>query len=156
MRFRAVALIVVGVEGRDSAPSPELSLCREEEPFRVCLDSVDVYGSISFFCLDLGRISSKSTGTPRETRNSLLIRERTQFGGCRGGGATSCDHKERERSVRKVEFASGRDSGGSGGGSVVDGKRAAQCGTIASVIDSRESNDEKSRTGFSGVSQSKS
>lgn len=73
------------------------SLCLRREIERV---SVDVRGELaeglrciegrmSFFCFEAGRISSKSTGTPRETRNSLRIRDRIQFGGWRGGGATS-------------------------------------------------------------------
>lgn len=49
----------------------------------------DSDGSTSFFCLEAGRISSRSTGTPRETRNNLRIRDRIQSGGDRGGGATS-------------------------------------------------------------------
>jgi hypothetical protein len=48
-----------------------------------------IEGRMSFFCFEAGRISSRSTGTPRETRNSRRIRERTQSGGCSGGGATS-------------------------------------------------------------------
>lgn len=46
-------------------------------------------GRMSFFCFEAGRISSRSTGTPRETRKSRRIRDLTQFGGCSGGGATS-------------------------------------------------------------------
>lgn len=48
-----------------------------------------VEGRISFFCLDAGRISSRSTGTPRDTRKRRRIRERIQLGGWRGGAATS-------------------------------------------------------------------
>ena len=59
------------------------------------------YGSINLFCFEGGRISSRSTGTPRLTRKSRLIRERVQFGGCIGGGETSCCQRERERSERK-------------------------------------------------------
>ena len=73
-----------------------------------------VEGRMSFFCFDAGSISSRSTGTPNETKNSRRIRERTQFGGCKGGGATSCDHRERLRSVRKIEYFSGMEYGGSG------------------------------------------
>lgn len=51
-------------------------------------------GRISFFCFEAGKISSRSTGTPSETRNSRLILERTQSGGWSGGGATSCVHSE--------------------------------------------------------------
>lgn len=48
-----------------------------------------VLGRMSFFCLLAGRISSRSTGTPRETRKSRRMRERSQLGGWRGGGAES-------------------------------------------------------------------
>ena len=48
-----------------------------------------VEGRTSFFCFDAGRISSRSTGTPRETRKRRRMRERFQSGGWRGGGATS-------------------------------------------------------------------
>lgn len=51
--------------------------------------SKSIEGRMSFFCFDAGRISSRSTGTPRDTRNSRRIRDLTQFCGCRGGGATS-------------------------------------------------------------------
>jgi hypothetical protein len=67
-----------------------------------------VLGKINFFCLpEDGRISSKSTGTPRLTRNSRRMRERTQLDGCNGGGATSWDHKDADLGVRKSEFAGG-------------------------------------------------
>lgn len=62
----------------------------------------EVEGRISFFCLEAGRISSRSTGTPRETRNSRRMRERIQSGGWRGGGATSWDQREALRWVRKT------------------------------------------------------
>jgi len=70
-------------------------------------------GRISFFCFEAGRISSRSTGTPRETRKSRRMRERIQFGGWRGGGATSWDQSEAERGVRKMGFSEVR--GGSMG-----------------------------------------
>lgn len=57
-------------------------------------------GSTSFFCLLAGRISSRSTGTPRETRKSRRMRLRIQLGGCSGGGATSWDQRDALRSVR--------------------------------------------------------
>lgn len=46
-------------------------------------------GRMSFFCLEAGRISSRSTGTPSETRKSRRMRDFTQFWGWSGGGATS-------------------------------------------------------------------
>jgi hypothetical protein len=54
------------------------------------------------FCFEGGRISSRSTGTPRETRNRRRMRLRVQFGGAIGGGWRSCCHKERDRSERKA------------------------------------------------------
>lgn len=69
---------------------------------------------MSFFCLDAGRISSRSTGTPRETRKRRRMRERTQLGGCNGGGATSCDQRERLLSVRNIGFRLDGSSGGGG------------------------------------------
>lgn len=67
---------------------------RERESDDVRREPVEVArcrdGRTSFFCLDdAGRISSRSTGTPSETRKRRLIRERIQSGGCKGGGATS-------------------------------------------------------------------
>jgi len=72
----------------------DLSLC-------MCMD-----GKMSFFCFEAGRISSRSTGTPSETRKRRRMRERTQSGGCNGGGATSCVHRDLLRSVEKMECAS--------------------------------------------------
>lgn len=82
-------------------------------------ESVDVRGELadrcsegrtSFFCFDLGRISSRSTGTPRETRKSRRVLERIQSGGDSGGGATSCDHSDAERGLMKTEAS--LESGG--------------------------------------------
>jgi hypothetical protein len=69
-----------------------------------------IEGKISFFCLDAGRISSRSTGTPRETRKRRRMRERTQSGGCNGGGATSCVQSDLLRSVRNIDRASSVDA----------------------------------------------
>lgn len=69
-------------------------------------------GRMSFFCLDAGRISSRSTGTPSETRKSRRMRDLTQFCGWRGGGATSWDQRESERSVLKIAEESGIGSTG--------------------------------------------
>ena len=76
---------------------------RTRERFRRPSDDERVEGRMSFFCFEAGRISSRSTGTPSETRKSRRMRERTQLGGCRGGGATSCDQRDELRSVRKIE-----------------------------------------------------
>lgn len=59
---------------------------------------------MSFFCFEAGKISSKSTGTPSDTKKRRRMRDRTQLGGCRGGGATSWDQSDRLRSVRNIEF----------------------------------------------------
>lgn len=67
---------------------------------------------MSFFCFDAGKISSKSTGTPSDTRKSRRMRDLTQFCGCRGGGATSWDQSDRERSVPKIAEESGMGSTG--------------------------------------------
>jgi len=69
-------------------------------------------GRTSFFCLEAGRISSKSTGTPSETKKRRRMRDLTQFWGCRGGGATSWDHRESDRSVLKMAAESGIGSTG--------------------------------------------
>ena len=124
-------------------------LRRAMEPFRGSFElaeSEDVYGSISFFCLEAGRISSRSTGTPRETRKSRLMRERVQFGGWRGGGATSWDQSERERSRRKTEFDSAGVGGGGSRSRLASGKRAERWGELARIISSRDLRLVKSRT----------
>ena len=111
-----------------------------------------VDGKISFFCLEAGSISSKSTGTPRETKNSRRIRDRTQFGGCKGGGATSCDHKERLRSVRNIEYFSGSgDDWGEGGEdkTLVLGNNSSRYGLLAAIKSSNESSPLKSSNGLS-------
>ena len=61
-----------------------------------------VDGRTSFFCLDAGRISSRSMGTPREMRKRRRIRDRIQLGGWSGGGATSWVQREALREVRNV------------------------------------------------------
>ena len=120
-----VGLPCVSTDVDDALPSP----CRsrdadlESDDVRGDDDRMCSEGSTSFFCFDAGRISSKSTGTPSETRNSLRVRERIQSGGARGGGATSCDHNEADRGVRNVDDSLGRTLGdgmsrSSGGNSV--------------------------------------
>ena len=53
---------------------------RDNEPAAVDLDpSMLMDGRMSFFCFDAGKISSRSTGTPRETRKRRRIRDLTQF-----------------------------------------------------------------------------
>lgn len=90
-------------------------------------------GSTSFFCLEAGRISSRSTGTPRETRNRRRMRERIQSGGANGGGATNCDHKDALRGVRKMGFSlvigGGEDTSKSSGGNSVLRYESTACKT---------------------------
>lgn len=85
---------------RDTDPT-----ARESVEFRGDDDERLMDGRMSFFCFEAGRISSRSIGTPRETRKRRRIRERIQFGGCKGGGATSCDQSDALRCVRKVGFS---------------------------------------------------
>lgn len=103
-------------------------------------------GRMSFFCLDAGRISSRSTGTPSETRNRRRILDRIQFGGCNGGGATSCDQREALRGVRNMEFSA--EIGGRTDVSIVSGgKRAFMYGSAAVRMSSGESRSSKFNTG---------
>ena len=54
-----------------------------------------VEGRTSFFFFpEAGRISSRLTGMPRETRKRRRIRDRFQSGGLRGTGAASWFHKD--------------------------------------------------------------
>lgn len=107
-------------------------------------------GRMSFFCLDAGRISSRSTGTPRETRNRRRIRERIQLGGCSGGGATSCDQREALRGVKKMEFSA--VIGGSTEVSIVSGvKSSFMYVSVAAWMSSGESRSSKFKTGKEGV-----
>lgn len=112
-RCRVAVLEVRGLFGPLWEPFPARLWERDSEfwPFELGPPML-MDGRTSFFCLDAGRISSKSTGTPRETRNRRRIRDLTQFWGWSGGGATSCDHRERERSVLKMaeEFEMGSSS----------------------------------------------
>ena len=119
-------------------PSP----CRSCDAER---ESLDVRGDVeegmfsegrtSFFCFDAGRISSRSTGTPSETRNRRRMRDRIQSGGAKGGGATSWDHKEAERGVVNDEESFG-SGGNCGTSSSSGGKRLAKYGSVADIISS--------------------
>lgn len=89
--------------------------------------SRSIDGRISFFCFEAGRISSRSTGTPSDTRKSRRMRDLTQFCGWRGGGATSWDQRESERSVLKIAEESGTGStGGRESRSWVEGRRLSR------------------------------
>jgi hypothetical protein len=105
-------------------------------------------GKISFFCFDAGKISSKSTGTPKETRNRRRIRDLTQFGGCNGGGATNCDHRESERSLLKMAVESGMGSrAGREEISCVSGKRVSRESLVADNMSDKEVIELKSNNG---------
>jgi hypothetical protein len=117
---------------------------RESVEFRGELGRL-MEGRISFFCFEAGRISSRSTGTPRETRNRRRMRERIQSGGCSGGGATSWDQSDALRGVRKIGFSA--VNGGRTEVSIVSGgKRASMYGSVATRISSGVSSSAKSRT----------
>lgn len=105
-------------------------------------------GRTSFFCFEAGRISSRSTGTPRETRKRRRIRDLTQFWGWRGGGATSWDQRERERSVWKM--AEAFSMGWTGGREVVFlevGKRRSRGSSRAAWRSGRDWMASKSMSG---------
>lgn len=107
-----------------------------------------IEGRTSFFCFEAGRISSRSTGTPSETRKSRRIRDLTQFWGCSGGGATSCDHRDRERSVLKMaeEFWIG-STGGREAISFVVGNKWSRGSSRAAYRSGRDWNESKSING---------
>ena len=105
-------------------------------------------GRTSFFCFDAGRISSRSTGTPRETRKRRRIRDLIQFGGWRGGGATSCDHRERERSfVKMAESSFIVSTRGREGISFVLGKMVSSWLAVAEMRFGSVLRESKSRSG---------
>ena len=107
--WRATSLVEHKIRalGTSSASGPMIPFCLrlaevdrrardlEREFLRLALSSIDLRailtdGRTSFFCLvSAGRISSRSTGTPRETRKRRRIRDIFQLGGCNGGGAES-------------------------------------------------------------------
>jgi len=84
---------------RDIAPFAPLESI---EPRGDRSDDRCIEGKMSFFCLLAGNISSRSTGTPRDTRKSLRIRDLSQSGGAKGGGATSCEYNDKLRSERNL------------------------------------------------------
>lgn len=105
-------------------------------------------GNISFFCFDAGNISSRSTGTPRDTRNRRRIRDFTQFGGCSGGGATNCDHRDSERSLLKMAVESGIGSNGGKEGTVlVSGNRVSRESLVVDKRSDKDAVEVKSNSG---------
>lgn len=85
-----------------------------------------MFGNTRRFCLEGGKISSRSTGTPKDTRNNRRILLRVQFGGCIGGGDTSCCQSESERSERKGELFVMSSGGSVDGGAGESGKMASR------------------------------
>ena len=92
----------------------------------ICID-----GNTSFFCLEAGNISSRSMGTPRDTRNKRRIRDRSQFGGCSGGGATNWAHSEALLSVRNIELSRGSSSRRDGSSGISTAYRPFRCSEVA-------------------------
>lgn len=111
-----------------------------------------MFGSTRRFCFDGGRISSRSTGTPSDTRNSLRILLRVQFGGCIGGGCTSCCQSERDRSERKGELLDMSKGGIDDGGVVESGKIASRYGVVRSCSSDADRSSLRSRGGCNGES----
>lgn len=105
-------------------------------------------GNTSFFCFEAGRISSRSTGTPRETRNRRRIRDFVQLGGCSGGGATSCDQSDNDRSVLNTaeEFEKG-STGARAERSIEFGNRVSRWSVLASISSEYEPIGLKSMSG---------
>jgi hypothetical protein len=105
-----------------------------------------VDGRMSFFCLEAGRISSRSTGTPSDTRKRRRILDRIQFGGWRGGGATSCDQREALRWVRKTGFS--LKAAGTVEVSMVSGGNSwSRYGSVAAMTSAGDSRLSKLRMG---------
>ena len=76
------------------------------------------------------------------------MRDLTQFLGWSGGGATSCDHKERERSVRNVDEESGSGAGGDEEGEAVAGKSLERCSFVEAITSDNVWEFVKSKTGY--------
>lgn len=108
----------------EALPSPwrKFDADRESEDVRGDVEERFSEGSTSLCCFDAGKISSRSTGTPSDTRNNLLVRDRIQSGGANGGGATSCDQSDADRGVKNIDDSFER-AGSVGISRVSDGKR---------------------------------
>lgn len=111
-----------------------------------------MFGSTRRFCFEGGNISSRSTGTPSETRNSLRILLRVQFGGCIGGGCTSCCHSESDLSDKKGELLDMSNGGIDEGGGVELGKMASRYGVVSSSTSAADRSSLRSKGGCQGVS----
>lgn len=107
-------------------------------------DARFMFGSTSLFCFDGGNISSRSTGTPRDTRKSLRIRLLVQFGGCMGGGETSCCHNESDLSDKNAD---GGCISISDAGFVIVVSSGKMEVKYASTVFRRVSSEEKSSSG---------
>lgn len=73
------------------------------------------------------------------------MRERSQCGGWRGGGALSCAQREAERGVGKREVGGGAVGAGAEGG-----KRESRYGVVAAWTSAVESRVSKERGGCGG------
>lgn len=107
-------------------------------------------GNINFFCLEGGRISSRSTGTPRLIRNKRRIRDCVQFGGCRGGGVMSCFHRDRDRSLGNIGESEGMGSGVVRVdlySDVVVGNMVSRCDWVLDKISGNDKSASKSTNG---------
>lgn len=59
--------------------APSLRTWLVERGLFAPVPSRSMEGRMSFFCFEAGRISSRSTGTPNDTRNRRRMRDLTQF-----------------------------------------------------------------------------
>ena len=80
------------------------------------------------------------------------MRERTQLGGWRGGGATSWAQREADRGVRKMglgfESSDGAEVSVEGVRSLVEGKMASRWVDVASNMSSKVEREDKSMRGY--------
>jgi hypothetical protein len=106
-----------------SEPTPGLSLSDlRDEGSRL------ISGRTSFFCFEGGRISSRSTGTPRLMRKRRRIRDWVQLAGWRGGGVINCFQRDKDRSEGKI----GEESGIGSCGGMEERYSLVACGNMAS------------------------
>ena len=111
-----------------------------------------MFGSTSRFCFEGGRISSRSTGTPRDTRKRRRILLLVQLGGCIGGGETSCCQRERARSERNGEELDMSTGGREEGGGAESGNMVSRYGDIVSWRSDSERSTFRSSGGCGNVS----
>lgn len=136
-RFAFGAPVRESSEVVESFPGASFNLSIAVEG-RGLVESKPMDGRMRRFCLLGGSISSRSTGTPRDTRKRRRMRERVQLGGCIGGGETSCCQSDKERSERKGCGRSGAPVEGGESTGLELGRIALMYGLMASVISSAE------------------